>query len=85
MATVATVRVATDDVMLVRARRAVPLASSTLNCKTTRDLRNKPALSYKLTLSLAVVDSAVAVVLPHLKCILDRATKATTMWTLTEP
>lgn len=33
VATVATARVATEDVMLVRARRAVLLVNSTLNCE----------------------------------------------------
>lgn len=74
VATVATVRVATADVTLVRARRVVPLASSTLNCECpSRDLSIcacEGALELHTDSFLAVVDSAVAVasaLLPLLK------------------
>lgn len=69
VATVVTVRVDTDDVTLVRARRVVPPASSTLNCEKHPEPDERTMCKDQITnLILAVVVSAVAAVpLPHLK------------------
>ena len=72
--TAVTVRVDTDDVMLVRARRVVPLVNLLLNCELFLDLEMAPTSGpvelFKqrvLTRFTAVVVPVVAELLPPLK------------------